>query len=115
MPTLTIHIKTTEGGLIKEPSILLDYSQRSDFGPMKRMLNHRKVDQQDLAYRTCSQDEIKECSHPHRIGFLVYRNWDLLIADERKFTQDPEWFAKLEALKKKYPQFNQEKEGEDDH
>lgn len=114
MPTLTIHIKTTEGGIIKDPSILLDYSQGSDYGPMKRMLKHRRVDQQDLAYRNCTQDEIKECSHPHRIGFVVYRNWDLLIADERNFTDDPEWFAKLEALKKKYPQFDKEKEVDDD-
>ena len=115
MPILTIHIKTTEGGLIKEPSILLDYSQQSDSGSMSRMLKHRRVDKQDLAYRVCTADEIKECSHPHRIGFLVYRNWDLLIEDERKFTDDADWFAELEELKTKFPQFNQKKEVEDDH
>jgi len=115
MPSLTLHIKTTEGGIIRDPSILLEYTLPQNFHLIKKMIRHRKIDKEELATRACSMEEIKECSHPHRAGFIVYRNWDLLIKDEKNFTEDPEWFAKLEELKKQYPQFNLRKEVGNDH
>lgn len=110
MPTLRLHIKTTEGGLIKEPSILLDYTQRLNWGPCQRMLKHRRIDRQDLASRHCTEEELKECTHPYRVGFLRYDDWQKLIEDERKWTEDADWFAKLAELKRQYPQFDHRKE-----
>ncbi len=107
MPRLSLHIKTTEGGIIKDPSILLSYIDKTETRWLiEKMMKLRRVDMKYLAERSCEPEEIKVCSHPYRAGFLMYDNWDALISDERKWTEDQTWLEKLEALKVQFPQFD---------
>lgn len=106
MPTLSLHIKSQPSGLIKEPYILLSYSNSDNRVLVEKMLKHRKVEYIDLATRACSQEEFEEQSHPHRIELIKYQDWDQLIRDEHDFTQDKEWFKSLSQLKEKFKQFN---------
>lgn len=105
MPTLSIHIKTTGAGLIKEPCILISY-YNEDWGVLQRMLNHRNIEKQFVLKRFATNEEMSIESHPYRVGFLVYRNWDKLINDEMKYTDDKMYLSTLENLKNSYPQFN---------
>jgi hypothetical protein len=67
---------------------------------------HRGIDKRFLLTRLAEEDEYQSESHPTRIGFLPYNNWNALIKDELKFTNDPVYLADLEKLKQEYPQFN---------
>lgn len=105
MPTLTLHItlksrKLTGGG----PRIFIAYQADRD-GSMARMLDHRGVDHQNLAHRSASQEEMDNESHPYRYELIPYTSWSRLITDERKYTVDPKWFAALDGLRKRFPQF----------
>ncbi len=106
MPTLSLHIKSQPSGLIKEPFILLSYSNSENRILVEKMLKHRKVEHIELATRACSQEEFEEQSHPYRVELIKYNDWDLLIQDEQNFTQDEEWLANLTQLKEKFNQFN---------
>lgn len=108
MPTLSLHIKTKEGGLIAKPSILLSYFKPEEAGLVTRMSKFRKVDKMNLASRNCTQEEFEIESHPYRMELKMYHNWDLLIADEKKWTDNQDWLGKLGELKLKYPQFNED-------
>lgn len=108
MPTLSIHIKTEASGLVKQPCIMLSYHSSEDRYPVQKMLIHRRVEHQFVAERHASDEEMKECSHPHRVGFLLYNDWSQLIKDEKEFTDDAAYLSKLEELRKKYKQFDQD-------
>lgn len=105
MPYVSIHIKTTSSGLIKNPCILVSYHKTENSGLLHRMLNHRQVELQFLLKRFCSEDEYKSEADKYRVGFFKYSRWKLLIEDEMKFTTDENYLSSLEQLRKKYKQF----------
>lgn len=74
MPKLTLSIKTTEGGLIKQPSIFLAYYKYQDSSLVTRMSKFRKVDKMNLATRDCTQEEFDIESHLYRMELKMYRN-----------------------------------------
>lgn len=103
-----IHIKTkpSKGKLhVNEGGIYVGYSSRDDWGTITRTLTHKGVDHRFVAGRLCSEEEYKTEASAWRIHFSCYQNWDLLIEDEKMFTDHPEWFAKLDQLKIQFPQF----------
>jgi len=104
MATLTIHIKKkVTGKWFTKPTIVLTYNDGNDGGAISRMLQHRGVDETHLLTRHVDSDEYKTEAHPHRIGFTCYTDWDAFLKDERKFTNDENWFKGLEAIREKYP------------
>lgn len=107
MPTLTIHITTRSKKLtLGKPCILLSYLPEGDHGgSLDRMLNHRGVDHQRLLQRDATAEEMEAESHPYRYHLIPYIDWEKLVADERKYTDCAEWFAELEQLRKRFPQF----------
>ena len=106
MHTVKLHLKTTDGGIIKKASILLDYSHSTGQHVMAKVIKRRKIDKVNIASRKCDPMEIEECSHRYRFGFIAYDDWDKLIEDEKLFTDCPKWFDTLEKLKKENPQFS---------
>jgi hypothetical protein len=108
-----IHIKTKDGKgkKFENPArILLSYHKDGEgsWGPYRRMMQHQAIDMPYQAQRECKEDEYLEYAHPHRIGFpCAYKSWEALINDEKKFTEDPAWFAQLAKLQASFPQFNQ--------
>jgi hypothetical protein len=107
---LTISIKTKASGKKhrNDPGIFLAYfKDNSDSVAFLRMCRSRGIDAPNVARRECDEDEYISYAHPHRIGFSVsYNSWQALIDDEKKYRLDPAWYATLEALRSKYPQFN---------
>lgn len=106
MRKLSIHIKTKESERNGAAILLSYYKINEDYGSIVRMLTHRGIDKQFVLCRTVSEDEYKSESHPTRLGFLPYNNWNALINDEMKFTSDPAYLTELGKLKEQYPQFN---------
>lgn len=106
MARLAIHVrsKTTP----KNPAvIILTYFVSDDIGTIIRSLEHKGTYQLFLATRDCTEKESKEeYEGIHRVRFIYYKNWNKLIEDEKKFTSDPLWFAKIDELKNKHTQFN---------
>lgn len=108
MPNLALHIKLSSSD--KNPSaIILTYYRDGEAGGFMRSLKHRGVALMFQAFRYCSEEEYSTESHPWRYTFLPYKDWDALFEDERKWTDDPEWFAQLEKLRKRYPWFRKSK------
>jgi hypothetical protein len=105
MPSVMLHIKSKAGGMIPEPRILLAYDSGGNWGAYRRMLDHRRVDHQNLCSRHASEEEYQECAHAYRIGFISYDDWDKLIADEQKFDVPTAWIDELNRLKEQHPQF----------
>lgn len=73
---------------------------------IRRMLAHRGVDHVFIISRTASDEENANESHPYRLGFIPYDDWDKLIEDEKKYTSDEVYLCVLQQLKTQYPQFN---------
>lgn len=108
---VTLSIKTKAGGGDKYDNsamIMFAYFKNSDdWGTFQRMCKSRGIDQVSIARRNCDEQEYREHAHKYRAGFAaLYKDWDALIKDEHKFTEDAAWFARLEELKAQYPQFN---------
>ena len=107
MAQLSIHIKT-KGSERNGASILVSYYKiNEDYHSIVRMLNHRGIDKHFLLTRAVGKDEYNSESHPTRLGFLPYNNWNALINDEMKFTSDQKYLAELMKLKDQFPQFNE--------
>jgi hypothetical protein len=106
MGTLQLHITLASRKLTGgKPAILLMYAtDGSEYGA-DRMIHHRGVTHPRLASRPAEQEEIENESHPYRFELLPYNCWEKLIADERKYTEDPEWFDQIAELRKRFPQF----------
>ncbi len=104
-------IKTRLNGnkISKNPAvIILNYFRSEDSGTITRSLNHKGTWELFLATRECSEEESKnEYEGIHRIRFIYYKDWDKLIEDEKQFTSNALWYAKIEYLKTKYKQFKE--------
>lgn len=103
MPRLAVHMKLTSSERNKTGIILTYYQDADCIGTLERSTKHRGIYPTFVAVRDCSEEEYKAESHPWRYEFLRYDDWDILIEDEKKWTDDPQWFSQLEALKQKYP------------
>lgn len=108
MPRLAIHIKLSSSKKNRAGIILTYYQDADSIGTLQRSTKHRGIYPTFVAVRDCSEEEYKAEAHPWRYEFLRYDDWDILIEDERKWTDDPAWFSKLEALKQRYS-FKKEK------
>ena len=71
------------------------------------MSKFRKVDKMNFVVRDCTNKEFEIESPPYLLELKMYRNWDLLIADEKKWIENQQWLLRLEELKNLYPQFNE--------
>jgi hypothetical protein len=106
MPTLSIHIKTSEKGAhIKGKRIVLTYFSDGESGVIAKSLKHRKVNHLFALSRKASEEEMKSESSQWRITFLSYSDWDTLIEDEKKWVDDEKWISSIQELRKKFPQF----------
>jgi hypothetical protein len=104
MYNLSIHIKPNSSKK-NRASIVMVYYRDGEGGAFVRSLNHRGISLHFLAQRKCTEAEYNTESNPYRYSFLYYYDWDMLIRDERKYTEDPEWIEELEALKSQWPRF----------
>lgn len=109
MPRLAIHMKLTSSERNKTGIILTYYQDSNCFGTLERSTRHRGIYPTFVATRDCSEEEYKAEAHPWRYQFLHYDDWDILIEDEKKWTDDALWFQKLEKLKARWPYFKREK------
>ena len=102
---MSVSIKLKPGKLLSGPVILTAYTKGSFDHALSRMAKHRRVEDFMAISRPCDQEEFGANTHPYRAGFSdAYYSWDKFIEDEKRFCDDPEWMAKIEELRKKYPQ-----------
>lgn len=102
---MSVSIKIKPGKLLSGPVILTAYTKGSFDPALSRMAKHRRIEDFRTISRNCSQEEYEANAHPYRAGFSDgYHSWEKFIEDEKRFCDDPEWMAKIEELRTKYPQ-----------
>lgn len=107
MHTLAIHIKLSDKGFqLGGKQIVLTYYKEGEGGLISRCLTKRSVTHQYVLKRSAEQDEVDSEGGQYRVKFISYSSWEALINDERKFTTSQDWFNSLDALRKKYPEFD---------
>lgn len=70
---------------------------------------NKLAERRGLKYLGCRFASTEEMNNEgfggYRIGFGTYLEWTKLINDEKKLSENQEWFNKLKSWEKQYPQF----------
>lgn len=88
--------------------ILCSYVEDDDRGTLRRSLEKKgfKPHHIFMFSRQAEPDEVyRQYEVMYRIPFIMYDDWDKLIADEKKYTNNESWFTTLEEYKQLYPEF----------
>lgn len=107
MPTLALHIKTNDDtSFLPGRRLVLTYYEQADYGTLQRALDKRKVNHKFVASRKCDFEEMVTETDAYRIEFILYKDWDGLIADEKTLSDGKTgWHNRLQELKKQFPDF----------
>ncbi len=106
MPFVSLHIKPYPGGFQNiPPAIVLCYHDGVYDSGLLRPLIQRRITDTWLAQRECTEEERDAEGSKYRYNFMQYVSWQRFLNDERKWTTDEKWFAKIAEIRKAYPKF----------